>query len=54
MPTHAISLPATRETARRLGLVTLDPMAAAIVRAVENPAVGMKIVEVPEIRRVGV
>ncbi len=44
-------LPATRETARRLGLVTLDQMAAAIVRAVENPAVGMKIVEVPEIRR---
>jgi len=44
-------LPATRETARRLGLVTLDQMAAAIVRAVENPAVGIRIVEVPEIRR---
>jgi uncharacterized protein YbjT (DUF2867 family) len=43
-------LPGTRETARRLGLVTLDQMAAAIVRAIENPAVGMKIVEVPEIR----
>ncbi|MFY9551311.1 MAG: NAD(P)H-binding protein [Thermoanaerobaculia bacterium] len=43
-------LPATRETARRLGLVTLDRMAAAIVRAVENPAVGIRVVEVPEIR----
>ena len=47
-------LPATRETARRLGLVTVDQMAAAIVRAVENPATGMKIVEVPEIRTAGV
>jgi uncharacterized protein YbjT (DUF2867 family) len=47
-------LAATRETARRLGLVTLDEMAAAIVRAVETPAVGMKIVEVPEIRRAAV
>jgi uncharacterized protein YbjT (DUF2867 family) len=43
-------LPATRETARRLGLVTLDQMAAAIVRAVENPVTGTRIVEVPEIR----
>src|SRR5262245_39389934 len=43
-------LPATRETARRLGLVTLDQMASAILCAVETPAVGMKIVEVPEIR----
>jgi uncharacterized protein YbjT (DUF2867 family) len=44
-------LPATRATARRLGLVTLDQMAAAIVRAVENPASGIRIVEVPEIRQ---
>jgi uncharacterized protein YbjT (DUF2867 family) len=43
-------LPATRESARRLGLVTLNRMAAAIVRAVENPASGIRIVEVPEIR----
>jgi len=43
-------LPSTRETARRLGLVTLPQMVAALVRAVENPAQGIRIVEVPEIR----
>ena len=42
--------PATREAARRLGLVTLAQMAAAIVGAVESPASGTRIVEVPEIR----
>jgi uncharacterized protein YbjT (DUF2867 family) len=40
----------TRETARRIGLVTLSQMTAAIVRAVETPPVGVRIVEVPEIR----
>jgi uncharacterized protein YbjT (DUF2867 family) len=45
-------LPATRETARRLGLVTLPQMIAALVFAVENPASGKRIVEVPEIRRI--
>ena len=44
-------LPGTRETARRLGLVTLAQMAAAIVRAVEAPVSGIRVVEVPEIRR---
>jgi len=44
-------LPATRETARRLGLVTLRQMVAAIVRAVESPAVGIRVVEAPEIKR---
>lgn len=43
-------LPATRERARRLGLVTLDQMVTALVRAVENPAQGVRVVEVPEIR----
>ncbi len=43
-------LPTTRETARRLGLVTLAQMAAAIVDAIENPVAGTRIVEVPEIR----
>ncbi len=43
------ALPATRERARRLGLVTLDQMVAALVRAVENPAHGVRVVEVPEI-----
>jgi uncharacterized protein YbjT (DUF2867 family) len=47
-------LPGSRETARRLGLVTLAEMAAAIVRAVETPVSGVRIVEVPEIRRASV
>jgi uncharacterized protein YbjT (DUF2867 family) len=43
-------LPRTRDTARRLGLVTLDQMVRALRRAVENPCQGVRIVEVPEIR----
>jgi uncharacterized protein YbjT (DUF2867 family) len=43
--------PKTRDTARRVGLVTLPQMIAALVRAVESPARGVRIVEVPEIRR---
>jgi len=43
-------LPASRDTARRLGLVTLAQMAAGIVRAVESPVSGIRVVEVPEIR----
>jgi uncharacterized protein YbjT (DUF2867 family) len=46
-------LPGTRDAARRLGLVTLEQMVAALVRAVENPARGIRIVEVPEILRGG-
>ena len=46
-------LPGTRDAARRIGLVTLPQMVAALVRAVENPPDGVRvlIVEVPEIRR---
>jgi hypothetical protein len=44
-------LPGTRDTARRIGLVTLPQMVAALVEAVETPARGVRIVEVPEIRR---
>ena len=44
-------IPATREGARRLGLVTLPQMLGSLVSAVENPAIGTRIVEVPEIRR---
>jgi len=46
-------LPATRDTARRLGLVTLGQMLAALVGAVENPAAGIRVVEVPAIRQAG-
>jgi uncharacterized protein YbjT (DUF2867 family) len=43
---------ATREGAERLGLVSREQMIAALVRAVETPpARGVRIVEVPEIRR---
>ncbi len=45
-------LPKTRESARRLGLVTLKQMLNALVQAVGNPASGIRIVEVPEIRRI--
>jgi nucleoside-diphosphate-sugar epimerase len=45
-------LPATRESARRMGLVTLAQMVAALVQAVERPpAIGtVRIVDVPGIR----
>lgn len=45
------ALPRTRPLARRIGLVTLSQMCSALVRAVEVPARGVRIVEVPEIRR---
>ena len=40
-----------RDAALRLGLVTLPQMLAALVKAVETPADGTKIVEVPEIKK---
>lgn len=43
-------LPVTREGARRLGLVKLAQMVQALTDAVERPATGQRIVEVPEIR----
>jgi len=45
------ALPATRESAKRLGLVTLPQMIAALVSAVEQPASGIRVVEVPAIRQ---
>jgi uncharacterized protein YbjT (DUF2867 family) len=44
-------LPATRAGATRLGLVTLEQMVQSLVHAIETPAQGVRIVEVPEIRR---
>jgi len=43
-------IPSTREGARRLGLVTIDQMVSALVRAVENPVSGIEIMDVPRIR----
>jgi uncharacterized protein YbjT (DUF2867 family) len=46
-------IPATRESARRLGLVTIEQMVAALVRSVEHPAQGVRILNVPDIRGCG-
>jgi len=43
-------LPATREGARRLGLVTLEQMLRALIHAVESPAMGVRLMGVPDIR----
>ena len=56
LPAYALLrlLPATRETAERLGLVTRAQMIAALLDAVANPpTAGIRVVEVPEIRRAG-
>jgi uncharacterized protein YbjT (DUF2867 family) len=52
VPIYALleRLPATRDTARRLGLVKLREMVEALVWAVENPAAGRRIIDVPAIR----
>jgi uncharacterized protein YbjT (DUF2867 family) len=44
-------IPSKRETAHRLGLVTLKQMINTLAEAVENPCQGIRIVEVPDIRR---
>ncbi len=44
-------LPATRDSARRLGLVTLKQMISALVGAIENPCRGIRVLEVPQIRQ---
>lgn len=46
-------IPATREGALRLGLVTIRQMTDALAHAVENPAPGISVLDVPEIRRIG-
>jgi uncharacterized protein YbjT (DUF2867 family) len=43
-------LPRTRDTARRLGLVTLEQMIRALVRSVEQPASGVRVLDVAGIR----
>ncbi len=44
-------LPQTREGARRLGLVTIAQMVAALANAVADPAQGVRVVDVEGIRR---
>lgn len=45
--------PSTREGARRLGLVTLRQMLAALVHAVEEPVSGIRVIDVPHIKQIG-
>lgn len=52
LPVYALMrlFPSTRASAERLGLVTLAQMVCALVKAVEQPARGVQIVGVPEIK----
>lgn len=43
-------VPSKREAARRLGLMTDDEMRGALLFAVENPAAGVHVLSVPEIK----
>jgi nucleoside-diphosphate-sugar epimerase len=45
--------PPTRETARRLGFVTIEQMVRTLVWTVENPPDATRIIDVPAIREVG-
>ena len=55
LPAYCIArrLPGTRETAERLGLVTLSAMLASLTHAIEQPARGIRVIDVPGIRRLG-
>ena len=46
-------IPSTSEAARRLGLVAIDDMLAALVWAIERPPSDVRVIDVPEIRRLG-
>src|SRR5262249_11815189 len=46
-------LPSTAAGARRLGLISLAEMIAALVWAIEHPTDGVRVIEVPEMRRLG-
>jgi hypothetical protein len=43
-------LPTTRDSARRLGLVTISQMLTTLIWAVENPPDNVRILDVPKIR----
>jgi uncharacterized protein YbjT (DUF2867 family) len=47
------ALPGTRESARRLGLVSVEQMIAAMARAIADPPSGVRVWEVPQIRLMG-
>ena len=45
-------LPNTKESARRLGLVTINEILNALVWVIENPPTEIRIIDVPRIRKV--
>jgi uncharacterized protein YbjT (DUF2867 family) len=55
LPVYIIAewIPPTRESAQRLGLVSLGQMVRALVWAVENPAEGMRVLGVQDIKSAG-
>ena len=46
-------VPSTKESAQRLGLVTIQQMLHTLVWAVEHPPDRVRVIEVPEMRRLG-
>lgn len=46
-------IPQTREGALRLGLLKIDEMVRALARVVDEPAKGVRVLGVPEVRRLG-
>jgi uncharacterized protein YbjT (DUF2867 family) len=46
-------LPATKESARRLGLITIDQMLNALAWTIENPPTGIRVIDVARIRELG-
>ncbi len=46
-------LPATRETARRLGLLGIDTLLRCLVHAIETPTQGVRSWDVPSMHRLG-
>jgi uncharacterized protein YbjT (DUF2867 family) len=55
VPVYAILslFPPTREGAQRLGLVTLEQMVCALVTSIEQQPDGVRVLDVPGIRRAG-
>jgi hypothetical protein len=47
-------IPAIRDSARRLRLVKLAQMIRTLVSAVENPSIGARFTEVPQIRAIAI
>ncbi|HUK30696.1 MAG TPA: NAD(P)H-binding protein [Candidatus Acidoferrum sp.] len=45
------AIPSTRESAQRLGLVSREQMISALAWSAENPSTGVRILDVPAIRR---